>query len=201
VPYTAQLVSDVVLDVGVFQQGSTLLGATRGGASLRIEKRWASLTFDGMRTPVVATDRLVGVVATIEATFLPLGESAIQWYESQASGTLLGGLGIYQLSSATAYALTSAAAYAMTSSSPGVPDDAGVLLAANRYLTDFRWIANQGDGGTVTHVFPFAKVVSAVSVKGTDGDVAEVRVTIEARLGTAAAASSTDTAPYTIEQV
>lgn len=198
--YSSLLGSDVILDVGVFKQGSTLLGATRGGATLTTTRRYATLQPDGVRSAVVGLDRPVETVTAIEASFLPFGASDVQWYESQASGALSGGLGAYGLSSATAYAATTATMYALTSSTPGVPDAAGALLPANRYLADFRWVTTQGDGGTLTYVFAYAKVVESVALKGIDGDFGEVRVKIEARLSAAAAAASTDTLPYTIEQ-
>lgn len=197
--YGATLVADVILDAGIVKLGTTPIGATRGGGTLTVEKTVAQVGFDGQRSPVVGLDRVTKVVARLRCAFLQFGEADVLKYEAQPQGALASLLGMPSLSWATFCAMSWATACALTDGVPGLVDPAGVLLPANRYLTDLRYEMTQGDGGTLTYVFPKATVVDTVPIKGTDGDAGEIALTIEARLDLTAVAS-TDVLPYTIEQ-
>jgi hypothetical protein len=172
-PYSSQLPQDVALDGGlILLNSATPTLAVRGGLEVNTGTEWRNLEFDGKRSDIVGLDRKTGFAPTIRGTVINLfGSTFYTLFEP-------GG--------------------AAAGSAPAVltPKAAGTLLSSGDYLINVCAAWPQGDGSFVGLFFPFA-LAMLESVRAQDKNEAEATLTIQARLGTAAAASSTDTAPYT----
>lgn len=198
--YIAGLPADVLLDAGLLKVGGSVIGVTRGGLSFTNEKEWRNVEFDGKRSPVMGLDRIVGCVARFGGTLIELSQANLRRLLGQSTslgGSLLNDKGAPQLTVAEAAALSVAVAASLTSDALGVPEGAGVLLAANRYVPDLRLVFARGGGGTATVVFPLA-LCNKYDVKGQDKSEAEIGFEFEARLDLSAS-TDTDVLPYTIE--
>lgn len=170
--YSSALPTDVVLDGGlILLNSATPTLVVRGGLQVNTGTEWRNLEFDGKRSDIVGLDRKTGFAPTIRATVLNLfGSSFYTLFEP-------GG--------------TSAGSAPVTLT----PNPASELLVAGDYQTNVCAAFLQGDGSYVGLFFPYA-LAMLEDVRTTDKGEGEATLTIAARLGTAAAASSTDTAPY-----
>jgi hypothetical protein len=177
--YTTSLPSDVLLDTGVlYTGGGTKVGVTRGGLKFNPNKEMRNIEFDGKRSNIEGLDRIVNHGASIEGTFIQLGLTQVPQFEAGVTTTTPGG----------------------NISKLHTPKAASLLFSAGDYINNLRLVYARQGGGFVQVRFPKA-LVSHYQWSGTDKSEAEVQATFESRLGSTAAASSTDTAPYVIEEI
>ena len=78
-----------------------------------------------------------------------------------------------------------------------VPQPASAMLAAGAYLDNLTWTVKRGDGATMVVKFKKA-LCTKYSLKSTDNGEAEVACEFDAVLSATDAATSLDTAPYTV---
>lgn len=178
--YSATLPKDVLLDSGVLYLGSTPLCASRGGLSFDPAKELRNIEFDGKKSPILGLDRVVRVAPVISGTMIEFGQADITNYDAGATSTF-----------ASATAVTGVI----------TPKKGGILLAAADYLTNLGLVFERADGSGYVRVrFPKA-LCRKYSLKGTDGEEAEVDVEFEARLDMSASGALVHDLPYVIEGI
>ncbi len=170
--YSADLPSDCLLDSGVLYVGSNIMGVSRGGLSFDPGKEYAQIKFDGHRVPVKGLDRIASYNSKISGTMLELGTEERPYLEPGSTSD-----GLSPIDTTTMKA-------------------AGAFLVAGDYLTNVRLVFERGVGTYAAVLFTDA-LLTQYSVKGNDGDVAEIAITIEARL--AVTGTATGVCPYKIE--
>lgn len=171
--FSTDLPSDALLDSGVLFVGSNIVGVSRGGLSFDPGRSYKNLDFDGKRSAVKLLDRVEKFDAKISGTMLEFGTEELPYFEpgiTNDTGT-----------PTTVY----------------TPKAASTLLVAGDYQTNVRLVFERGSGKYCAVHFPVA-LVTQYSVKGTDNDVAEIAITIEARLDITGGAVP-GTCPYKIE--
>ena len=170
--YSADLPADCLLDSGVLYIGSNIVGVSRGGLQFDPGKTYSQIKFDGQRSPIKGLDRVASYDAKISGTLLEFGTEERPWLEPGSTND------------------------------SGTPTDtttmkaAGVILASGDYQANVRLVFERGGGKYAAVLFPYA-LCSQYTLKGNDGDAAEIAVTFEARLSVGA--GGTGECPYKIE--
>jgi hypothetical protein len=170
--YSADLPSDVLLDSGVLYVGSNIMGVSRGGLQFDPGKEYKQVTFDGYRGPIKGLDRIASYNSKITGTLLELGTEERPWLEPGSTSD-----GASPIDTTTMKA-------------------AGVFLVSGDYLSNVRLVYERGSGGYAAVLFTDS-VLAQYSVKGNDGDCAEIAITIEARI--VPSGTNTGVCPYKIE--
>lgn len=181
--HTANLPSDVLLDMGILMIGSTVIGVTRGAPQFSPNIEVDSLEFDGRHAPIKGGDRFFYGPAKFTATLIEFGDSSTG---NQIAKLLPGS--------------TSASA-----GSPNVttitPKVGGGFVASGDYNSDVRLIFERGIGsGTKKYaavLFPCALVEQWDSLQGETKKGASYQITIGARKDMAS--GTTADAPFKIE--
>lgn len=177
--YTIDMPNDVLIDTGVLSRKVSTnmvpFAVTRGGVPFRPVREVRNIEFDGKRSPIAGLDRVTSYAGEISGTFVQLGLNQLADLEPGAS-----------VSSATSTAGTT---FTIT------PQSASTLIAENDLIEDLTLTYQRLGGGTWAVVFPFA-ICREWSLEGPDNDEGQVSATFEPRLGSTAAASSTDTCPW-----
>jgi hypothetical protein len=179
--YSATLPDDTLVDVAVLSRDvastPTTFGVSRGGLTFTPTKEMRNVEFDGKRSPVAGLDRITAHGATISGTFIQFGTAQLTNLEPSSS-----------IATATSTAGTT---HTLT------PQPASTLIAEGDLIANLTLTYQRLGGGTVKVIFPFA-ICTEYELSGEDNSEAEISATFEARLGATAAATSTDTAPYSI---
>lgn len=90
---TASTMTRFIIDAGAVYAnytvgvGGTLLGATRGGSSFKIETDIREMEVDGARGLVKGGSRIVGVTASITANFLELSDALLLYMNPAATSS------------------------------------------------------------------------------------------------------------------
>lgn len=177
--FTASLPDDVIYDVGVLTvdvaDTPTVVGVTRGGLAVEDNSEYRWLEFDGKRSKIEGTARVIKWDIHIKGKFLqPSAENV--------------GRFIYGSSSAEATGVTTI-----------TPPAASTLIPASASLENVTLTYGRRNGGYVKIIFPKGVNQKGLNLNSTDNSEGELDVDIEAILGATAAATSTDTAPYKVE--
>lgn len=178
--FTATTPQDILVDVGVLYQDTpmTPIGVTRGGLTFSPDKELRNVEFDGKRSNIEQLDRVINHGGTITGTFIELSTTMIPILEPGVTTTTPGG----QITTLH------------------TPKDASTLFVAGDYITDLRLTYLRQDATYACIHFPIA-LVTQYEWTGQDNSEAEIAATFESRLGLTAAASSTDTPSYTLQEI
>lgn len=176
--YSATMPKDILEGSGVLYVGSSPLSASRGGLSFDPAKEVRNVEFDGKKSPIKQLDRTIRVVPVISGNMIQAGQSQLTQYEAGATSS---------------FASPTAVTGVIT------PKKAGLLYAAADYLTNLRLVFERLDNSGFVQVrFPVA-YCRKYSLKGTDGEEAEVAVEFEARLDMSVSGALINDLPYVWE--
>ncbi len=167
--FTSGTPDALAINVGVLKVNGTVIGLSDGGLDFDPGIVDLQIPFDGARAPVAEMEYRVDYKSKISGTFITPSATFLQQLEP--GGTL------------NADTIT--------------PIECGTLYATGDYLTNVELIVSRGDGTNLTVTFATAKVTKW-SLDSKDKQALKVKCEIMAYLSKAAAASSTDTCPYTI---
>lgn len=177
--FTDTLPDDVIYDVGVLTVEvatvETLIGVTRGGLAFEDNTKYRWVEFDGKRSKIAGTGRVIEWDAHIKGKFL------------QATKENLGRF-IYGSSQATVTLVTTI-----------TPIAASTLIPESASMENVTLTYGRRSGGYVKIIFAQGVNQKGLNISATDNSEGELDVDIEAVLGATAAATSTDTCPYIVK--
>lgn len=185
---TENLPSDVVINAGVIMLGSTVKGTTVGGIKFDPGKVMRPLGYDGKTSDVVGGDRIVSWDPVLSFVMQELGDS-----------TTGNQLGLIEPGSTQADAGHASSAKGLIRTV--TPKAAGILLAANEYLTDLYAILQLGGAGVYNYArlhFPYA-LCTKYDIQSADAAEVKVNVEVRARLAAADAIATPGKCPYVLE--
>lgn len=159
--WNGQIPSDVLLDSGILQIGSSVFSATEGGLKYDPGVTRRNIEFDGKRSQVALLDRNVMFAPKISGTIIQVPSTVIIQVEGGATTvTVTGG---------------------PTGATQVTAKSGGVLYATGDYLANVRMIFERTDGTIFQIRFPKA-LITKWDLAGKDKEEAKWNVEIEARL-------------------
>lgn len=173
--FSAATLGATTYGAGVLMIGSTYLGVSKGGVTFDPGREIRQVEFDGLVSPIVGNDRVVGWRPTISGTFLEASDANLAKLE----------FGVALVGATQPKIITPLPANTY-------------LVKATHYVADARLIVDRGDGTMIAYHFPYG-VVASYTYKTNDKGEGEFSVTIEARLDPAGTPLALDVCPYRVE--
>ena len=169
------LANDVLYDTAVLYIDiggvSTPLGASRGGLTFNPNREMRTIEYDGLTSPGVGTQRIVGTAPTITGSFIEIGETQIDVIESGYSDQFQANVKRF------------------------LPKGAREIYADGDYVPYARLVYQRANGGTYSYVMPRA-LCTQYEHTGEDKNESLVNITL---VGVRTLVQGDDDIPYYIE--
>ena len=170
------LANDVLFDTAVLYIDiagvSTPLGASRGGLTFNPNREMRTIEYDGMTSPGVGTQRIVGTAPTITGSFIEIGETQLAEVLETGHTTQF-----------------------QASTKRFLPKAARLIFADGDYVSYAKLTYQRANGGTYSVVFPRA-LCTQYEHTGEDKNESLVNITL---VGVRTLVQGDDDIPYYIE--